>query len=126
MIRLRPGHKFLTARKVRLAEGGVKGVIDGVTELVVGALRNPDGRSQYRLNVGYPLRMLVAQQDLVILTDAAGLVLMHKENDGYRRYVTERLRLEISDDRFAIDDKRIEPGQPHVRGRLTAKPPSFL
>jgi hypothetical protein len=48
--------------------------------------------------------MLVAQQDLVILTDAAGLVLMHKENDDYRRYVTERLHLEISDDRFAIGE----------------------
>jgi hypothetical protein len=88
--------------KVRLAEGGMNGVIDGVTELVVGALRNPDGRSQYRVNVGNPLRMLVAQQDLVVLTDAAGIVLMHKENNDYRRYVTERLRLEMSADRFAI------------------------
>jgi hypothetical protein len=48
--------------------------------------------------------MLVAQQDLIILTDAAGLVLMHKEHDDYRRYVTARLRLEMSDDRFAIGE----------------------
>ena len=90
--------------KVRLAQGGTNGVIDGVTELVVGALRNPDGRSQYRVNVGSPLRMLVAQQDLVVLTDAAGIVLMHKQNNDYRRYVTERLRLEMSADRFAVGD----------------------
>jgi hypothetical protein len=40
--------------KVRLADGGMKGVIDGLTELVMGALRNPDGRSQYRVNVAAP------------------------------------------------------------------------
>jgi len=90
--------------KVRLAEGGIKGVIDGVTEFVIGALRNPDGRSQYRVNVGNPLRMLVAQQDLVVLTDAAGLVLIHKANDDYRRYVTGRLCLEMSDSHFAIEE----------------------
>jgi len=90
--------------KVRLAEGGTNGVIDGVTELVVGTLRNPDGRSQYRVDVGSPLRMLVAQQDLVVLTDAAGLVLMHKENDDYRRYVTGRLRREMPEDRFAVGE----------------------
>src|SRR5215470_6016038 len=96
--------KIPNGTKVRLADGGMNGVIDGVTELVVGAGRNPDGRTQYRVNVGDPLRMLVAQQDLLVLTDAAGLVLMHKENVEYRRFVTERLRLELSTDRFMVGE----------------------
>jgi hypothetical protein len=40
--------------------------------------------------------MLVTQQDLPILTDAAGVVLMLKESIDYRRFVTERLQLEMS------------------------------
>jgi hypothetical protein len=88
--------------KVRLAEGGMTGVIDGMTELVVGPGRNPDGRTQYRVNVGDPLRLLVAQEGLLILTDAGGMVLMHKANLEYRRLVTEQLRVELSTDRFAI------------------------
>jgi hypothetical protein len=90
--------------RVRLAEGGMNGVIDGMTELVVGPARNPDGRTQYRINVGSPLRMLAAQQDLLVLTDAAGLVIVLKENLEYRRIVTEQLRLQMSDDRFAIGE----------------------
>jgi hypothetical protein len=96
--------KIPNGTKVRLAEGGRNGVIDGVTELVVGPSRNPDGRTQYRVNVGDPLRMLVAQQDLLVLTDVAGLVLMLKEHVEYRRFVTERLRLEIATDRFTVEE----------------------
>jgi hypothetical protein len=90
--------------KVRLAEGGMTGVIDGLTELVVGPGRNPDGRTQYRVNVGDPLRLLVAQEGLLVLTDAAGMVLMHKATVEYRRIVTEQLRVELSTDRFAVGD----------------------
>ena len=90
--------------RVRLAEGGMNGVIDGVTELVVGPGRNPDGRTQYRVNVGNPHRMLAAQQDLLVLTDAAGLVIVLKENLEYRRFVTGQLRQQISVDRFAIGE----------------------
>jgi len=87
--------------KVRLCEGGQEGVIDGLTELVVGPGRNPDGRTQYRLNVGDQARMLVAQEALLVLTDADGVVLMQKkQNADYRRLVTERLRAELSADRF--------------------------
>jgi hypothetical protein len=50
--------KIPNGTKVRLTVGGMNGVIDGVTELVVGPGRNPDGRTQYRVNVGDPLRML--------------------------------------------------------------------
>lgn len=86
--------------KVRIREGGQEGVIEGLTELVVGPGRNPDGRTQYRLNVGDPTRMLVAHEGLQILTDAEGLVLIVKQNVDYRRIVTERLRAEMSADRF--------------------------
>jgi hypothetical protein len=87
--------------KVRLCEGGQEGVIDGLTELVVGPGRNPDGRTQYRLNVGDQARMLVAQEALLVLTDADGVVLMQKkQNADHRRLVTERLRAELSADRF--------------------------
>jgi hypothetical protein len=92
--------KFPKGTKVRLLEGGREGVIDGVTELVVGPGRNPDGRTQYRLNVGDPGRMLVGQDDLVVLTDADGLVLIAKENIDYRRIVTDQLRAELPTDRF--------------------------
>ena len=90
--------------RVRLAAGGMSGVIDGVTELVMGPGRNPDGRTQYRVNVGNPLRMLAAQQDLLVLTDEAGLVIVLKENLEYRRFVTEQLRLEMSTDRFMVGE----------------------
>jgi len=86
--------------KVRLCEGGQEGVIDGLTEYVIGPGRNPDGRTQYRLNTGDQSRMLVPQEALLLLTDAEGLVLMLKQNVGYRRIVTERLRAELSADRF--------------------------
>lgn len=92
--------KIPNGTKVRLLEGGREGVIDGVTELVVGPGRNPDGRTQYRLNVGDPARMLVGQDDLAVLTDADGLVLIAKENIDYRRIVTDQLRAELPTDRF--------------------------
>ncbi len=45
--------------------------------------------------------MLVGQDDLVVLTDADGLVLIAKENIDYRRIVTDQLRAELPTDRFA-------------------------
>lgn len=86
--------------KVRLREGGQQGVINGLTELVVGPRRNPDGKTQYRLNVGEPERMLVTEDDLLVLVDAEGLVLIQKEKPDYRRLVTERLRAALPADRF--------------------------
>ena len=88
--------------KVRLLEGGQQGVVDGLTEIVTGPGRNPDGRTQYRINVGDPARLLISQEGLVVLTDADGVVLMLKENLNYRRIVTERLRAELPTDRFAL------------------------
>jgi len=86
--------------KVRLCEGGQEGVIDGLTELVVGNGRNPDGRTQYRLNIGDPSRMLASEAALVVITDAEGIVLMLKQNIEYRRIVTEQLRTQLPADRF--------------------------
>lgn len=86
--------------RVRLRENAQEGVIDGLTELVVGPGRNPDGRTQYRINLGDPDRMLVAEDALLILVDAEGLVLMLKEKVDYRRLVTEQLRGGFSADRF--------------------------
>jgi hypothetical protein len=86
--------------KVRLREGGQEGVIEGLTEFVIGPERNPDGRTQYRLNVGDPTRLLVSQEGLQVLTDADGIVLIAKQSVEYRRFVTEQLRAELSADRF--------------------------
>ena len=86
--------------RVRLRENAQEGVIDGLTELVVGRERNPDGRTQYRINLGDPERMLVAEDALLILVDAEGVVLMLKEKVDYRRLVTEQLRGGLSADRF--------------------------
>ncbi len=86
--------------RVRLREGQQEGVIDGLTELVVGPARNPDGRTQYRLNLEGQPRMLVAEEELLVLTDAEGLVFMPKENVELRRLVTTRLRSTFAPDRF--------------------------
>ena len=86
--------RFPNGTKVRLLEGGQEGSIDGMTELVVGPGRNPDGRTQYRLNVGDQSRILA------VLTDKKGVVLIEKQNIEYRRLVTEQLRAELASDRF--------------------------
>jgi hypothetical protein len=86
--------------RVRLRENTQEGVIDGLTELVIGPARNPDGRTQYRVNFGQPERMLLAEEALVIVIDEEGLVLMRKEKTDYRRLVTEQLRAGFSKDRF--------------------------
>lgn len=90
----KPWTRFPNGTKVRLLEGGQEGSIDGMTELVVGPGRNPDGRTQYRLNVGDQSRILA------VLTDKKGVVLIEKQNIEYRRLVTEQLRAELASDRF--------------------------
>ncbi len=79
---------------------GHEGVIDGLTEIVNGPTRNPDGRTQYRVNIGGPGRELAAEDDLSVLTDLDGVVLVVKQNIEYRKYVTERLQQRLSKDRF--------------------------
>ena len=41
--------------KVRFRKDGCEGIIDGLTELVVGPGRNPDSRTQYRINSEIPI-----------------------------------------------------------------------
>ena len=92
--------RFPNGTKVRLLEGGQEGSIDGMTELVMGPGRNPDGRTQYRLNVGDRSRLLAGQGDLEVLTDKDGVVLIEKQTIEYRRLVTDQLRTELTSDRF--------------------------
>ena len=96
----KPWTRFPNGTKVRLLEGGQEGSIDGTTELVMGPGRNPDGRTQYRLNVGDRSRLLAGQGDLAVLTDKDGLVLISKQTIEYRRLVTDQLRAELTADRF--------------------------
>jgi hypothetical protein len=96
----KPWTRFPNGTKVRLLEGGQEGLIDGMTELVMGPGRNPDGRTQYRLNVGDQSRLLAGRDDLALLTDHEGLVLIAKQTIEYRRLVTEQLRAELTSDRF--------------------------
>jgi len=77
-----------------------QGAVDGLTEIVTGSKRNPDGRTQYRIDVGQPQRLLAAEEDLVILLDDENLIMMNKEKIEYRRGMTERLRGIFREDRF--------------------------
>ena len=86
--------------KVRHRQEGKEGFIDGLTEIVTGTNRNPDGRTQYRVNVGTPLRKLAAEEELLILTDPDGLVMIVKQNVEYRRHVTAQLHGTFNADRF--------------------------
>jgi hypothetical protein len=87
--------------KVRIGSGGRDGTIDGLTEIVTGSRRNPDGRTQYRISVvGEQERMLAAEDDLVILTDAEGLVLIAKQALEYRSHVSRQLHAALGADRF--------------------------
>lgn len=77
-----------------------QGAVDGLTEIVTGPKRNPDGRTLYRIDVGQPQRLLAAEEDLVILLDDENLIMMKKEKTEYRRGMTERLRGAFQEDRF--------------------------
>lgn len=86
--------------KVRLRENGQEGVVDGLTELVSGPGRNPDGRTQYRINLGDQARTLVIEDDLLVLIDADGVVMMVKQKPDFRQIITARLRGVLAADRF--------------------------
>jgi hypothetical protein len=88
--------------KVRYRQGGHEGSIDGLTEIVSGPNRNPDGKTQYRVYVGAPERMLAVEDDLLILADRDGLVLIEKGKIDYRREVTQQLRSVHTSDRFVV------------------------
>lgn len=86
--------------KVRHRTEAYDGIIDGLTEIVSGTDRNPDGKTQYRVNVGDSTRLLVSEDHLNILLDDKNLVFVGRESELYRRSVTTRLRAVFSEDRF--------------------------
>lgn len=86
--------------KVRHRSESYEGVIDGLTEIVSGPARNPDGKTQYRVNVGDSTRLLVSEDHLNILVDSKNMVLLARESELYRRSVTDRLRAVFPEDRF--------------------------
>jgi len=86
--------------KVRHRSEAYEGVIDGLTEIVSGSERNPDGKTQYRVNVGDSTRLLVSEHHLNILLDNKNLVLVGRESELYRQSVTNRLRAAFPEDRF--------------------------
>jgi hypothetical protein len=88
--------------KVRHRSEAYEGVIDGLTEIVSGSERNPDGKTQYRVNVGDSTRLLVSEDHLNILLDSKNLILIGRESELYRQNVTNRLRAVFADDRFVI------------------------
>ncbi|HJU05856.1 MAG TPA: hypothetical protein VJ692_11965 [Nitrospiraceae bacterium] len=93
--------------KVRCGPNGIEGAVDGLTELVIGSNLNPDGKTQYRIDVGGPTRELAAETELVIITDQDGLVLMAKErkaNGDYRRLITEQLHAAFQENRFVTSN----------------------
>lgn len=86
--------------KVRHRHEAYDGIIDGLTEIVEGPQRNPDGKTQYRINIGGNTRLLVTEENLSILLDDENLVMIGREKEPYRRSVTAHLRAAFSDDRF--------------------------
>ena len=88
--------------KVRHRHEAYEGYVDGLTELVEGPKRNPDGKTQYRVNVGAGARLLVSEENLSILLDHDNLVMMEREKEPYRRFLTAHLRASFGEHRFVL------------------------
>lgn len=86
--------------RVRHRSEAYEGVIDGLTVIISGAGRNPDGKTQYRVKVDGGTRMLVSEEHLNILLDKEKLILVRRESELYRRWTTDRLRTVFAEDRF--------------------------
>lgn len=86
--------------RVRHRSEAYEGTVDGLTELVSGSERNPDGRTQYRVKVADSTRLLVSEDHLNIVLDKNDLVLLSRESELYRKSVTNRLRSIFPNDRF--------------------------
>ncbi|WP_447975411.1 hypothetical protein [Nitrospira sp. Kam-Ns4a] len=114
---VKPWARIPDGTRVRHRLDGQEGIIEGLTAIVAGDGLNPDGMTQYRVNTGAPERRRVAEEDLLILSDRDGLVLMGKEHVEYRRYVTERLRTTFADDRFVSQEVSGAGGSLEVRPR---------
>lgn len=92
--------KISNGTKAKSRGDGREGIIDGLTELVLGLGRNPDNQTHYRVNIGDPDQTLAIEDDLLVLTDPDGVMLMVKQKAEYRRVVTQRLQGVFSADRF--------------------------
>lgn len=86
--------------RVRHRSEAYEGTVDGLTELVSGTDRNPDGRTQYRIKVADNTRLLVPEDHLNIVLDKNNLVHLSRESELYRKSVTDRLRAVFPHDRF--------------------------
>jgi len=87
--------------KVKHRLDGYEGIVDGLTAIVQkGAILNPDRRTQYRVNVDDHRRRLAGEDDLLILVDREGLLLVQKATVEYRRILTDQLRGVFAEDRF--------------------------
>lgn len=93
--------------RVRHRSEAYEGVIDGLTEIVSGSERNPDGKTLYRVNVGDSTRLLVSESHLNILLDNKNLVLLAREPELYRRSITDRLRAVFPEDRFVTAANKV-------------------
>ena len=101
--------------RVRHQTNGDEGLIDGVTQIVEGPRRNPDRLTQYRIDVGASTRKLATEDELLIVLDDGGLVMMLKQPAEYRQFVTEQLRLTWKDDRFVKKAGKVRPGSEPVK-----------
>lgn len=115
-----PGERWIRipdGTKVRHRSEAYEGVIDGLTEIVSGPERNPDGKTQYRVNVGDNTRLLVSEDHLNILLDTKNLVLLAREPELYRRSVTDRLRAVFPEDRFVTATNKVPVSLDTNRGK---------
>jgi hypothetical protein len=87
--------------KVKHRADSQEGVIDGLTEIVSGSNLNADGKTQYRVRMldSHEVR-LIPDHELLFIADTEKLVVILRQTTGYRTYVTERLRVLFTDDRF--------------------------
>ena len=97
--------------KVRHRTEGYDGVIDGLTMIVSGSGRNPDGKTQYRVKVDDSTRKLVSEDLLNILLDADRLIVVGRQSELYRRQTTNRLRSVFAADRF-VESSRADRTSP--------------
>ena len=109
--------------RVRHRSEAYEGVIDGLTEIVSGSERNPDGKTQYRVKVGDSTRLLVSEDHLNILLDNKNLVVLAREPELYRRSVTDRLRAVFPDDRFVTAADKVSASLEKSRGKADIVPP---
>jgi len=92
--------RILDGTKVRFREDRREGIINGLTKLDMGPCRNSDSRAQCRINIGDSDWTLALEDDLLVLTDVDGVVLMVKQQGEYCRVATQHLQAAFAADQF--------------------------